>query len=160
MLVRGFDYYTHTVFEFSCDRLGAQSGIGGGGRYNGLVEELGGPSTPGVGFGTGVERIVLALEGVDAPDTAIDCYVAIPDAQLRVALLPLVRRMRTAGLRCETDLRGRGMKAMMKQAAGLGARHCVIIGPREHEAGVATVRDMTTGDQREVPLEQLVEALT
>ncbi len=160
MLVRGFDYYTHTVFEFTCDQLGAQSGIGGGGRYNGLVEELGGPPTPGVGFGTGVERIVLALEGSDASEPLVDCYVAIPDEELRVTLLPLVRRLRAAGLRCETDLRGRGMKAMLKQAAGLGARRCIIIGPREHADGVASVRDMTTGDQREVPLDQLVEALT
>lgn len=161
MLVRGFDYYTHTVFEFSCDRLGAQSGIGGGGRYDGLVAELGGQPTPGVGFGTGLERIVLALQtaAADAPP-AIDCYVAIPDAELRVELLPLVRALRDAGLRVETDLRGRGMKAMMRHASALGARACVIVGRREHDAGMAIVRDMQSGDQREIPLDRLVEALT
>lgn len=160
MLVRGFDYYTHTVFEFVCDRLGAQSGIGGGGRYNGLVEELGGPATPGVGFGTGLERITLALQSTGtAVAPAIDCYLAVPDDDLRRELLPLVRRLRDAGVRCETDLRGRRLKAMLKHAAGLGAAHVVIIGPREHERGVATVRDMTTGDQREVAQSDLADDL-
>lgn len=159
MLVRGFDYYTHTVFEFSCDVLGAQSGIGGGGRYNGLVEELGGQPTPGVGFGTGLERITLALQDRFDDVSPIDAYVAIPDDELRVQLLPLVRKLRAAGLRCETDLRGRGMKALMRHASQLGARTTIIIGEREHAAGVAIVRDMTSGDQREIPIDRLVETL-
>ena len=160
-LVRGLDYYTKTVFEFSCDRLGAQSGIGGGGRYDGLVEELGGPPTPGIGFGSGVERITLALEaaGLAGGEPVLDCYVAIPDDDLRLRLMPLLRQLRAAGIRCDSDLRGRGLKAMLRQAASLGARNTVIIGPREHAAGVATVRDMASGDQREVPLDQLAEAL-
>ena len=161
MLVRGFDYYTKTVFEFACDQLGAQSGIGGGGRYDGLVEELGGQPTPGIGFGSGVERITLALEaaGLVDEEPVIDCYLAIPDPDLRLQLLPLVRRLRAAGVRCESDMRGRSLKAMLRQAAALGARQVAIVGRREHAAGVATVRDMTTGDQREVPIDQLVEAL-
>ena len=161
MLVRGFDYYTKTVFEFSCDRLGAQSGIGGGGRYDGLVEELGGPPTPGIGFGTGLERITLALEAAGPVEfePALDCYLAIPDDALRLELMPLMRRLRAAGVRCDSDLRGRGLKAMLRQASSLGARTVAIIGPREHAAGVATLRDMTSGDQREVPLDQLTEAL-
>lgn len=158
-LVRGFDYYTHTVFEFSCDLLGAQSGIGGGGRYDGLIAELGGPPTPGVGFGTGVERITLALQASTSDEPGIDCYVAIADDDLRVRLLPLVHGLRAAGLRCETDLRGRSLKAMMRHASSLKARTCVIIGSREYDAGVAAVRDMTTGDQQEVPLDKLVETL-
>jgi histidyl-tRNA synthetase len=89
----------------------------------------------------------------------LDCYVAIPDAGLRLELMPLMRRLRAEGIRCDSDLRGRSLKAMLRQAAGLGARHAVIIGPREHAAGVATVRDMASGDQREVPLDQLAEAL-
>jgi histidyl-tRNA synthetase len=160
-LVRGFDYYTHTVFEFSCDRLGAQSGIGGGGRYNGLSEELGGPPMPGIGFGTGVDRITLALEAAGGPEPAgLDVYLAVPDAELRVALLPTIRRLRAAGLRCDSDLRGRSLKAMMRHASALAARTVVIVGPKEHAAGVATLRDMTSGEQREVPLDQLVEALS
>ena len=159
-LVRGFDYYTMTVFEFTSDRLGAQSAVGGGGRYDGLVEALGGPPTPGIGFGAGIERIVLAIQderGEEAP--SLDCYLAVPDPALRPEGLALLERLRAAGLRCETDLRGRSMKGMMRHAASLGARRAVIIGPREHEAGVATVRDMQSGEQREVPLERLTGAL-
>ena len=162
-LVRGFDYYTMTVFEFSSDLLGAQSAVGGGGRYDGLVELLGGPPAPGIGFGAGIERIALALsaaEGGDAP-AELDCYLMVPDAELRPAMLPVIERLRAAGLRCESDLRGgRGLKAMMRHAASLGARRAVIVGPREHERGVATVRDMDSGEQTEVPLGDLVEALS
>ena len=136
-----------------------QGAVGGGGRYNGLIEELGGQPTPAVGFGTGIERITLALEGTTTPERALDCYIAIPDQELRVTLLPPVHSLRAAGLRCETDLRGRSLKAMMRHASSLGVATCVIIGSREYDAGVAAVRDMTTGDQREVPLDQLLESL-
>jgi histidyl-tRNA synthetase len=160
-LVRGFDYYTMTVFEFTSDRLGAQSAVGGGGRYDGLVEALGGPPTPGIGFGAGIERIVLAMTGeAGEPSPApLDCYLAVPDARLRLEGLALLERLRAAGLRCDWDLRGRSMKGMMRHAASLGARRAVILGPREREAGVATVRDMDSGEQREVPLDGLAEAL-
>ncbi len=160
-LVRGLDYYTRTVFEFTCDRLGAQSGIGGGGRYDGLVADLGGPPTPGVGFGTGVERITLALEaaGAAAAGPVVDVYLAVPDPALRVGLLPLLAELRRAGVRVESDLRGRSLKAMLKHAAGLGAATVVIIGPREHQEGVATVRDMGSGDQEQVPLADLAGRL-
>ncbi len=158
-LVRGLDYYTHTVFEFTCDALGAQSGIGGGGRYDGLVEQIGGPPAPGVGFGTGVERITLALGSTPPEPPGLDCYVAIPDPELRITLAPLVATLRAAGLRCETDLRGRSMKAMMRHANGLGARQVVIIGPREIDEGVATVRDMSDGSERRVGIAALAEAL-
>jgi histidyl-tRNA synthetase len=158
-LVRGFDYYTMTVFEFTSDRLGAQSGVGGGGRYDGLVETLGGPPTPGIGFGAGIERTVLALGDEAAEGPELDCYLAVPDQALRLEMLPVLERLRAAGLRCESDLRGRGLKAMMRHAAGLGARYAVIVGPREHEEGVATVRDMESGEQRRVPLGDLVEEL-
>lgn len=160
-LVRGFDYYTMTVFEFTSDALGAQSAVGGGGRYDGLVEGLGGPPTPGIGFGAGIERIVLALEaqGADAPPQ-IDCYLAVLDDALRLPMLPVLERLRAAGLRCESDLRGRSLKTMMKHAATLGARYAVIVGDREYAAGVATVRDMEAHEQREIPLGELVEELT
>ena len=159
-LVRGFDYYTMTVFEFTSDALGAQSAVGGGGRYDGLVEGLGGPPTPGIGFGAGIERIVLALQAQGADEgPAIDCYLAVLDESLRLEMLPVLERLRAAGLRCESDLRGRSLKTMMKHAATLGARYAVIVGEREHEAGVATVRDMTAHEQREIPLGDLVEEL-
>ncbi len=153
-LVRGLDYYTNTVFEFTCDRLGAQSGIGGGGRYDGLVEELGGPPTPGVGFGTGIERITLALGDI-GDGASLDCYVAIPDPALRDRLLPVLGRLRSAGLSCDAGWGARSLKSMMRQAAARGARHTVIIGPREAADGVATVRDMRSGDQAQVPIEDL-----
>ncbi|MDX6556040.1 MAG: histidyl-tRNA synthetase [Miltoncostaeaceae bacterium] len=160
-LVRGLDYYTHTVFEFTCDRLGAQSGIGGGGRYDGLIESLGGQPTPGIGFGTGVERITLALGGAEeAPPASLDVYLAVPDDDLRLRLMPLLARLRAAGLRCDSDLRGRSLKAMMRHASSLGAARVVIVGPRDHAAGVATVRDMATGDERAVPLDRLEDELT
>lgn len=151
-LVRGLDYYTRTVFEFTCDRLGAQSGIGGGGRYDGLVASLGGPDVPGVGFGTGVERITLALGEEAVGSAVVDAYLAIPDADIRMELMPLLRDLRRAGIRVEAGTAGKGLKAMMRHASGLGARYVVIIGPREHADGLATVRDMESGDQVEVPV--------
>lgn len=160
-LVRGFDYYTMTVFEFVSDHLGAQSAVGGGGRYDGLVEGLGGPPTPGIGFGAGVERIALAMGGgAEGAARGPDCYLAVVDADLRVAMLPVLERLREAGLRCESDLRGRSLKAMMRHASSLGARRAVIVGAREHAEGVATVRDMDSGEQRQVPLGDLVGELS
>ncbi len=156
-LVRGLDYYTRTVFEFTCDVLGAQSGIGGGGRYDGLVASLGGPDVPGVGFGTGVERITLALGEAAADDAVVDAYLAIPDADIRLELLPVLRGLRASGLRVEAGTSGKGLKAMMRHASGLGARHVIIIGPREHADGLATVRDMRTGDQVEVPVADIAQ---
>lgn len=158
-LVRGFDYYTMTVFEFTSDRLGAQSAVGGGGRYDGLVEALGGPPTPGIGFGAGIERIILAIGGPDEGPGPLDCYLAVPDAALRPDMLTLLERLRAAGLRCESDLRGRSLKAMMRHASALGARYAVIVGPRDYEEGMATVRDMASGEQRQVPLGELTHAL-
>lgn len=159
-LVRGLDYYTRTVFEFTCDRLGAQSGIGGGGRYDRLVETLGGPPTPGIGFGAGIDRICLALEETDrAPEAGIDLYLAVPDADLRARLVPLLADLRARGLRVESDLRGRGLKAMLRHADFLGARRVAIVGPRDFAAGLATVRDMATGHQEEVPLQGLADRL-
>jgi histidyl-tRNA synthetase len=159
-LVRGFDYYTMTVFEFTSGALGAQSAVGGGGRYDGLVEGLGGPPTPGIGFGAGIERIVLALQAQGGDiEPGIDCYLAVLDDALRLPMLPVLEGLRQAGLRCESDLRGRSLKTMMKHAATLGARHVLIVGARDYEAGVATVRDMAGGGQREIPLAGLVQEL-
>jgi histidyl-tRNA synthetase len=143
-LVRGIDYYTRTVFEFESERLGAQAALGGGGRYDGLIEELGGPPTPGVGWALGVERMLLAAEG--APEGEIDgradvfVAVASPDAA-RDAFL-LAERLRGAGLRTELEQAGRSMKGQLKQANRVGARATVIVGD-----GIE-VKDMDGGDQR------------
>jgi histidyl-tRNA synthetase len=152
-LVRGLDYYTRTVFEFTCDRLGAQSGIGGGGRYDGLVEQLGGPATPANGWAAGVERIVLALEEAE-PTADRDVFVAASEGQ-RDQALALVTALRRAGLRAELDLAGRSMKGQMKQADRVGARHAVIL----DEDGRAALRDMSSGEQREVDPGRVAEEL-
>ncbi|HWH15689.1 MAG TPA: histidine--tRNA ligase [Miltoncostaeaceae bacterium] len=160
-LVRGLDYYTRTVFEFTCDRLGAQSGIGGGGRYDGLVASLGGPPTPGIGFGTGIERIVIALQEAGRAPAApgLDVYFAAIGTDARVEVFPVMTRLRAHGVQCDADHQGRSMKGMMRHASSLGARTVVILGERERAEGLATLRDMATGEQRRVPLASLEESL-
>jgi histidyl-tRNA synthetase len=152
-LVRGLDYYTRTVFAFECQHLGAQSEVGGGGRYDGLVELLGGPPTPAIGWAAGIERIALALAG-DEPEAAIDVFVAAPDPQ-RQRALALVTELRRAGLSADLDLAGRATKGQMKQADRLGARRAVIL----DEQGAAQLRDMASGEQREVDLNRIADEL-
>ncbi|MGI6345480.1 MAG: histidine--tRNA ligase [Bacillota bacterium] len=161
-LVRGLDYYTNTAFEFHSDLIGAQSAIGGGGRYDGLVEEVGGPATPGVGFGIGTERLILALEaeGVALPGPApLDVYLATLGDAADLQALALLQELRQAGLVAEKDLLGRSLKAQMKQAGRAGARYTVVIGDDELARGVGLLRDMESGQQEEVPLGELVARL-
>jgi histidyl-tRNA synthetase len=152
-LVRGLDYYTRTIFEFTCDRLGAQSGIGGGGRYDGLVEELGGPATPAVGWAAGLERIILAL-GERGSEQASDVFVAAEAAD-RARAMALVVDLRRAGLAADTDLAGRSLKGQLKHADRVGARHAVIL----EAGGRAQLRDMASGQQREVDPAGIAEEL-
>jgi histidyl-tRNA synthetase len=162
-LVRGLDYYTNTVFEFRSELIGAQSAIGGGGRYDGLVESIGGPVTPGVGFGIGTERIILAqeAEGVSlATAPALDVYVASLGQVADLAAIKLLAELRVAGLSAEKDLLGRSLKAQMKQAGRQDARFVVVLGEDELSRGVAVLRDMRQGEQREVSLDQLVAKIT
>jgi histidyl-tRNA synthetase len=155
-LVRGLDYYTRTIFSFVCDRLGAQSEIGGGGRYDGLVEQLGGRATPAVGWAAGLERIMLALdEEVAAPGRDVFIAVAEDDRDKRVLALVLVRELRKAGLSAELDLAGRALKGQLKQADRVGARRVLIL----DEEG-AQLRDMASGEQRQVDTGRLVEEIT
>lgn len=157
-LVRGLDYYTRTAFEFVAPGLGSQDSVGGGGRYDGLAEVLGGPSIPGIGFALGLDRIMLALGDVEVP-SSIDAYVvALGEAASPVAFA-LTTRLRRAGLGVELDLAGRGMKGQMKDAARSGARYAVILGDEELAANEATVRDMDSGEQERVSLESLEERL-
>jgi histidyl-tRNA synthetase len=136
-LVRGLDYYTRTVFEFESERLGAQAALGGGGRYDGLIEELGGPPTPGVGFAAGVERILLAA-GAAEQDPGIDVFVAGTGRDAFV----LVGQLRSSGLRAQMEQAGRSLKGQLKQADRLGARWTVILGDE------IEVKDMDTGAQQ------------
>lgn len=157
-LVRGLDYYTRTVFEVEIPNAGVGA-IGGGGRYDGLVELEGGKPTPGVGFAVGFERIMLALEalGVSAEPAAPSCvYVACAGAEQAPVVFDAVLALREAGIRCETDRTGRSLKAQFKQADKMGAALCVVIGPDEVEAGVVTLRDMESHEQVQVPSDQLV----
>jgi histidyl-tRNA synthetase len=153
-LVRGLDYYTRTVFEFHCGRLGAQSQVAGGGRYDGLVELLGGPSTPACGWALGVERILLALENEDESPTP-DVFVAAAEGQ-RERALTLTAELRHAGLRADLDLADRGLKGQMRHANRLGVASAVIL----DEDGRVQLRDMASGEQREVRVESLAEELS
>jgi histidyl-tRNA synthetase len=157
-LVRGLDYYTRTVFEFECESLGAQSGIGGGGRYDGLVEQLGGPRTPGCGWALGVDRIALALadeapRGSEEPRQGV--FIVAGDDR-RDAALALVTELRRAGIPADLDLAGRATKGQMKQADRVGAHYALILSADAK----ATLRDMDSGDEREVDPATLVETLS
>lgn len=161
-LVRGLDYYTHTLFEFQSTALdAAQSTLVGGGRYNGLTEALGGPETPGIGFGSGIERVLLHLDAegtFPAPDTGIDVFVV--DVTDGHHARDIAESLRDAGLSADRAWDGRSMKAQMKAANRSGARIAVIVGADEAAAGQATVRDLR-GDrgQRTVPRIDLVDAV-
>jgi histidyl-tRNA synthetase len=142
-LVRGLDYYTRTVFEFTSDALGAQSGVAGGGRYDLLAEQLGGPHVPGVGFATGVERILLAAGEASTPPESPRVFIAFTEDP--TGAFALMQRLRGAGITAQMEQAGRSMKGQMKQADRLGARYAVIL-----QDGAWQVRDMSSGEQREV----------
>lgn len=160
-LVRGFDYYNRTTFEIVHPELGAQNVIGGGGRYDGLAEQLGGPPTPGVGFGIGTERCLIVLEqlGVELPlDQEIpEVYVAAQSDAQRMAAFALAHRLRRAGLRVEVDTAGRSLKAQMKAADRAGVEWVVLMGEEELAAGEATLKPMRRdGEARRVALEDVL----
>ncbi|MEU6724339.1 histidine--tRNA ligase [Nonomuraea wenchangensis] len=161
-LVRGLDYYTRTTFEFDHPLLGAQSGIGGGGRYDGLSEAIGGPALPGIGFGLGLDRTVIALEreGVElATPARCEVYgVALGDEAAR-AMFTLVNDLRAAGVAADMAFGGKGLKGAMKGADRSGARFALILGERDLAARAVQVKDLTTADQTEVPLAQVVDVL-
>ena len=159
-IVRGLDYYTRTAFEVIQPGLGAQNALLGGGRYDSLVEELGGPPTPGVGFGCGVERLVLSIRGTKpAAAEGRSVYLAILAEQGAAAGLRLLKELRSAGMTAHTDYLHRSLKAQMKEADRLGCSHVLILGDEELSSGEVTLRDMRTGDQRRVPLSEAPHSL-
>jgi len=161
-LVRGLDYYTRTVFEIQAKGLGAQNAIGGGGRYDKLFEEYGGPATPGLGFALGFERTLLALEeagAVEVPASPADVYVAAVDGSARAAAFEIARSLRLAGIATDLDHQARSLKAQFKQADRLGARLTVVVGPDELAAGEVTVRDMTTKEESRVPIAHVAQGI-
>jgi histidyl-tRNA synthetase len=140
-LVRGLDYYTRTVFEFESERLGAQAALGGGGRYDRLIEEVGGPATPGVGWAAGIERILLASTAEDEAEPRV--YVALAKPGLMRAAFDIARRLREEGIRVEIEQAGRSLKGQLRQADRIGARTTVILGDSME------VKDMKSREQRE-----------
>jgi histidyl-tRNA synthetase len=154
-LVRGLDYYTRTVFEFTSDALGAQSGLGGGGRYDGLIEQLGGPSTPASGWAAGVERMLLAAPEQPIAPPAVDLFVAlaVPDAGPRA--FKLASEARQVGLAAQLELAGRSLKGQLKQADRLGARYVAIIGS---EPSIA-LKNMESGDQTDHEPQAVIPAI-
>ena len=153
-LVRGLDYYSRTIFSFVCDRLGAQSEVGGGGRYDGLIEQLGGPATPAVGWAAGIERILLATEM--EPDGRVpEVFVAVAEPGLARRAFGLALGLRRAGHAAEIDLAGRSLKGQLKQANRVGAKQVLIL----EEAGTAQLREMGSGEQREVDPDRILDEL-
>jgi len=148
-LVRGIDYYTRTLFEFTSDALGAQSGVGGGGRYDGLAEVLGLARTPGIGWAAGVERLLLAGEHRPAPEAVCDLYVAGTD----VPAFALAAEARRAGLNVQLELAGRSRKGQLKQADRSGARHVAIFGD---DGAAPVLKDMESGEQEELAADAIV----
>jgi histidyl-tRNA synthetase len=155
-LVRGLDYYTRTVFELTSDALGAQSGVGGGGRYDGLVELLGGPPTPGMGWAAGIERMLLAADqGARGPaPPAVDLFVALAGEGARGQAFALLHEARTAGLHAQMELAGRSLRRQLSHADRLGARYVAIV-----EEGDTALRDMQSGSQETLRSEAVVHAV-
>lgn len=167
-LVRGLDYYTRTVFEFTSDALGAQSGVGGGGRYDGLVQQLGGPATPGIGWAAGIERILLAGSPAHEAAVSLDLYIcldgggkapqeggrAASHGAVRRQAFELLKQAREAGLVAEMELAGRSLKGQRAQADKRGAHFAAVVGPE----GTA-LRDMQDGGERELPTGTVVHEL-
>ena len=155
-LVRGLDYYTRTTFEFKDEAIGAQDSLCGGGRYDGLIEEIGGPPTPGIGLGAGIERLLLSMEaaGLDAEEPAIDVFFAIESPDHRRRVLPIVAELRRRGFSVDLDYAGRSLKGQLTQAQRLGASRTVIV-----EGDESIVRAQGSEDER-VPTGRLLDTLT
>lgn len=161
-LVRGLDYYTKTAFEIKYPPLGAQSAVAGGGRYDGLIEEMGGNPTPAVGFATGLERLLLVLESqnlLPEKNRAVDAYVVALGETAQAEGFKLLNSLRQQGLSAAMDFAGRSMKAQMKQANKLGAKYSVILGEDEIAEGVVMLRSMEDSSQEKVPMNQVAEKI-
>jgi histidyl-tRNA synthetase len=155
-LVRGLDYYCHTAFEFTTTELGAQSAVLAGGRYDGLIETMGGPSTPGIGWAAGVERLSMLVQNVPAPPRPFVIVPVGPEAE--AVTLVLAEKLRRAGLAVELGYRG-NVSRRLKAANKLNGRAAILIGDEELKRNAATVRDLDSGEQAEVPLEALTDRL-
>ena len=161
-IVRGLDYYTRTVFEFVSGDIGAQSTVCGGGRYDGLISQMGGPTVASLGFGMGIERLMLVLKAQqtelpEAPTT--DIYIATLGDKAVLKASELCAELRREGYKAETDICSRGLKAQMKFADKIGAKFTVVLGDDEIDGGVARLKDMAEGTVKEIKLSELTEEL-
>lgn len=157
-IVRGLDYYTRTVFEFVSGDIGAQSTVCGGGRYDGLISQMGGPAVPSLGFGMGIERLMLVLknQGAELPDApTTDIYIATMGEKAQLKATALCAELRQEGYKAQTDICARGLKAQMKYADKIGAKFTVVLGDDEIENGTAKLKDMKEGTIREIKLDEL-----
>jgi histidyl-tRNA synthetase len=160
-MVRGLDYYTRTTFEFVHDGLGAQSGIGGGGRYDGLMADLGGQELSGIGFGLGIDRTFLACQAeglTPGPSRSLDVYV-VPLGAAADRAAALVTELRRTGIRTDQSFGARGLKGAMKGADRSGAPYVIVIGERDIEADQCQLKTMDSGDQVAVPLTDIANHL-
>lgn len=158
-IVRGLDYYTKTVFEFVSNSIGAQGTVCGGGRYDGLVEELGGQKTPSLGFGLGLERLMLLMEAQSCEfpeDARPDLFIAALGEKATLKAIDIAKDMRAEGYSCLYDLNSRSLRAQMKYADKLNAKYTIVIGDSEVEEGVAKLKDMQTGEETEIALATFV----
>lgn len=160
-IVRGLDYYTKTVFEFVSENIGAQGTVLGGGRYDGLVAEFGGGKVPGIGFAAGIERLLLLLEstGEIKNEDGLTVYVAPMGDDARIKAFELVSMLRKSGVIADTDYMNRGIKAQFKYADKLGARFVAVIGSDELSRGAVKLKNMLSGEEKEVPFQELAEFL-
>jgi histidyl-tRNA synthetase len=157
-LVRGLDYYTRTVFEIQPEEEGAQSTLGGGGRYDDLIEELGGKPTPAIGFATGIERIIVNLKKQGVPVPALprpQVFIAYVGDEAKDEATKLASTLRRDGIGVIEALGSKSLKAQLRQANTFGVRYAVIIGEQELKTGTVILRDMTTAQQKTIPLNQL-----
>lgn len=155
-IVRGLDYYTKTVFEFVTDFIGAQGTVCGGGRYDGLIEELGGKHLPSLGFAMGIERLLMLMDkqGIEIPKpSTCDLYVAVMGESASLKSFEIIKAVRSCGLIAETDVVGRGLRAQMKYADKIGAKFSMVLGENEIEQGKAVIKNMSSGEQTEIVLD-------
>ena len=161
-IVRGLDYYTKTAFEFVTTKIGAQGTVCGGGRYDHLIEELGGPPIPGVGFGLGIERLLLLMDANEAyfpEDQGVEVFIAVMGERAKSFGLKLCREMRQKGIVAEMDTLARNIKGQFKYADRLNARYTLVIGDNELDKGVVSLKDMAASSQREVAIEDIYKEI-
>lgn len=161
-IVRGLDYYTKTAFEFVTTSIGAQGTVCGGGRYDHLIEELGGPPIPGVGFGLGIERLLMLMDACGAQfpaDNSVDVFIAVMGERAKAFGLKLCRELRQSGVAAEMDTLARNIKGQFKYADRLNAKYTLVIGENELDKGVVSLKDMSMSQQREIKIEDIFEEI-